>query len=196
MRALSLTLLLVGCSTSVPLERPVVLECDAAFDGARQGDACELEGECGAATEDGSLRHGAVCDSGTLLLSRIEETREDAVGPCPGEWHEESDAFVELAPAELGCIDVSFCNEILGGGASIRRAHVCQVSPALEANPGTTHGDCAMAVRDGADGDVCAGPFACLANRELDPGRYLPIVGWCDGGLLRLAASQTLIHGG
>ncbi|MCB9594051.1 MAG: hypothetical protein H6719_15060 [Sandaracinaceae bacterium] len=196
MRGLPLLVLMVGCAGSHPSDRPLIGDCEAAFVDARQGDPCALTGECGAASRDGATRDAAVCDSGALLRSRIEERVEGSVGPCPGTLDEESDTFLSLTPAELGCVDATFCTELLGGGVSLRRAHVCELGPVEAARDGVTHGDCATAVAEGDDGDACAGAFACIADRELAPGEFLPILGWCDGGVLRLAATQTLIHGG
>jgi len=194
-RLVLLALLLTGCSDSHDGDRPFVDSCDVAIAEGRVGDTCALVGECGQRDRTGDRRDAALCDSGALLAVDISERIETGVVPCPGEWHEESDAFVSFAPAGEACLDVSFCNEVVGGGTSLRVAQVCQVGPAMAANAASPQGDCGRAAADGADGDACAGAFACIADREIAPGDFLPVIAWCDGGILRLVPSQTVIHG-
>ena len=185
---------MVGCSGSHPLDRPVIGDCSAAFEIGQQNDPCSFAGEC--ATTDGSTRRGAVCANGLLLTGGISERIEAGSGACPGEWHGESDANVSFVATSTGCVEVTFCNELPGSGeTTLRIARLCQTNPTTVPPEGAPHTDCVEAVRAGADGDACAGELGCIANREITTERVLPIVGWCDAGVLRLAPSQTLIHG-
>lgn len=188
-------LLLAGCSDSHDGDRPFVDSCSVAFAEGRLGDACAFVGECGQRDRSGDRRDAALCDSGALLAADINERMETGVVPCPGDWHEESDAFVSFTTSGEACLDVTFCNEVVGGGTALRVAQVCQVGPAMSANPDSPQGDCPRAAADGDDADACAGSFACIADREIAPGGFLPVIAWCDAGVLRLAPSQTVIHG-
>jgi len=154
-----------------------------------------LVGECGTAVAGGETRRGAVCDGGSLLLARIEERFEDGMGPCAGSRDALSDAFVAFDARTQACVEVTFCNEVLGGGAALRVAEVCQIGAASGVGPGTLVTDCEMAVNEGTDGGPCSGTFGCFADRTIAPGDVLPVLAWCDAGLLRLAPSQTLIFG-
>lgn len=192
---LGVAALLAGCVGSHPLDRPVVGDCDTAFETGQEGDPCSFAGECATATDLGATRVGAVCANGLLLITRIEERTGSGAAPCPGERHEESDADVSFSPTGLGCIEVTFCNEIIGGATTLRIAEVCQVGARTNPPVGSPHTDCVSAVRTGSDGDACTGSFACFQNREIRGSDVLPILGWCESGLLRLAPTQTLIHG-
>jgi len=194
-RSALLALLIVGCSDSHDGERPFVDSCGVAIEQGRLGDDCALSGECGQRDRTGDRRDAALCDSGALIAADIRERTSSGSGPCPGEWHDESDAFVSFATVGEGCVEVTFCNEVVGGGTALRIAEVCQVGPAMAADPESPQGDCVRAAAEGTDGDACAGDFACIADREIAPGDFLPVIAWCDAGILRLAPSQTVIHG-
>ena len=187
--------ILLGCAGSHPSDRPQVSDCATAFATGQHGDPCLFEGECGTAEAGGASRRGAVCDGGSLLLARIEERSEDAVAPCPGTRDPTIDAFVSFAPTREACVEVTFCNELLGGGAALRIAEVCQIGAAPASAPGDPFTECADAVRRGVDADACSGSFACIEDRAIAPGDILPVVAWCDSGTLRLSPSQTLVLG-
>lgn len=187
--------LLEGCVGSHPADRPVVTDCDTAFATGQHGDPCAFAGECARALDGGARRNAAVCDGGSLLLVRIDEVREEGPGPCLGERFEEADADLSFEALGPGCVEVTFCNERVGGGAARRIAEVCQIGAASAASPGAPIADCLLAVTSGTDGDPCAGSFTCIADREIGGGDVLPILGFCEAGILRLAPSQALIHG-
>ena len=187
--------LVVGCVGSHPLERPLVVDCDTAFESGQQGDPCDFVGECAMAMDLGATRRAALCANASLLIARVEEREESGAAPCPGERHDESDADVSFVVSGVGCVEVTFCNELLGGATALRIAELCQIGARPGPAAGSPHESCTSAVREGTDGDACVGDFACIQVREISPGSVLPVVGWCDAGSLRLAPSQTLIHG-
>ena len=194
MRLWVIAVILAGCAGSHSLDRPLVTDCAAALEGGQQGDPCSFSGECGNRSADGRTRHAAVCDSGLLLRARVLERSASGAAPCAGVPDEESDALVLYSLAEGPCLTVTFCNETVGGTA-LRIAEICQIGAAPDPAPGAPHLDCAEAARSGGDGAACSGEFACLADREIAAGEILPVLAWCDRGTLRLAPTQTLIHG-
>lgn len=196
MRIAAFAVLLAGCVGSHPSDRPLVTDCTTALSSGQHGDPCELVGECGTSSDDGTSRRAALCDSGVLLLSRIEERSEDGVGPCAGVESVEADAFVSFLASGEACVEVTFCNDVLGGGAARRIAQVCQVGASSPTLAGPPLDACIRALETGTDGDPCMGGFACIGDRAIAMGDILPVLAWCDGAILRLAPSQTLIHGG
>lgn len=140
--------LLGGCGTTHPLDRPVVVNCETAFLSGQQGDPCTFAGECAISMDLGARRGAALCSNGLLRIVRIEEREESGAAPCLGERHEESDADVSFSPSGIGCIEVTFCNEIPGGATALRIAQVCQVGPRTEPPVGTPLRRSAAAVAD------------------------------------------------
>lgn len=186
-------ILLGGCfGESHTTDRPAVTDCTTATSMGQQRDPCTLADECGAV--EGDRLRSAVCDNGMLLTARIE-TNEAVVGStesCAGELVD--GARVELSPSGSGCVDAVVCTEGAGGN-EVRDMTLCQVGFTEIAGEGEPWTECAVAVREGVDGDPCSGGFACIADKTIGPAGVLPIVGWCDDGLLRLAPSQTLLLG-
>ena len=173
----------------------MVRDCATALDSGQHGDPCEFVGECGLGD---SSRRGAVCDNGVMLRVSIDETVTTGPLPCAGTFSAEAGAWLVLEPAGVGCLAVTMCTDE-GATAGIRTAQMCQ-SGAVAIDPsGIPATDCVAAVMGGDDGDACSGAFACVADRIIRThatgSDQLPVVGWCDAGVLRLAPSQTLFRG-
>lgn len=185
--------MLVGCTgESHTMDRPTVTDCSTATSSGLQGDPCVLDVECG--IDRGDALRSAVCDNGTLLTAVITEEPGTGDGPCEGTVVESAGVTVTYLPAERGCLDVQICLDD-GGAVTRRDAHICQNGLAPGADFGTPWEDCIEAVRRGADGDMCFGTFACIVDRSIGAAGLIPILGWCDAGVLRLTPSQTLLLG-
>lgn len=191
----ALALVLVGgCAGSHLQDRPLVRDCETALDSGQHGDPCEFIGECGRGDR---ARHGAVCDNGVMLRVSIDETITTGPLPCAGALSTEVGAWLVFEPVGA-CLDVTMCTDE-GATAGIRTARMCQVGAAAISPTGTPATDCVAAVIGGDDGDACSGSFACVADRiirtDATSSDQLPVIGWCDAGILRLAPSQTLFRG-
>ena len=187
-----------GClGDSHTTDRPTVTDCTTATRMGQQRDPCELSEECGAV--DGDRLRSAVCDNGVLLTASIETTNEvedprtgcGLTGRMPVPGADEG-TWIALVPLGSGCIEAVVCRE---GESTVRAMSLCQVGFTEMGNAGEPWTDCVTAVQGGVDGDPCSGTFACIADKSIGPAGVLPIIGWCDAGLLRLAPSQTLLLG-
>ncbi len=189
---LGLLALATACTgASHTTDRPTVTDCDVALEGGLHRDPCAFDVECGRVQGGSSLR-SAVCDDGVLLTAVIEQTERAAVAACAGAPVEAAGVTVAFEPAGLGCVDVEVCDDAAG---TVRDARVCQVGAVAGAGDGSPWAECELAVRMGADGDACAGSFACIVERSIGVPGIIPVLGWCDGGVLRLSPSQTLLFG-
>ncbi|HJL19566.1 MAG TPA: hypothetical protein RMH99_28140 [Sandaracinaceae bacterium LLY-WYZ-13_1] len=177
--------------------RPRWSDCDRALESADHMDECTFDGECGRNDGGPEVRRAALCANERLLLVEMVESSLPGAEDCSGTFSEEADAFLSLAPAEVGCLDVTLCSD----DAGVRRVALCQDGALLEPSEGVAAWTaCEDAVADGTDGDPCNFGGACMRSRVIrgsgaDVGT-LPVFGWCDAGILRLGPTQTALHAG
>lgn len=178
------------------MEAPVFTDCDALDDGIHM-DRCDFAWGTGCTlvnAEDTAayqVGHSAECADGDLLVTdSVVEAAPVATTDCDEPFEGAGGLRFDVAPTTHGCADVTFCGPGRPTDGLVRwTAQVCQSPP----GPARTREEGAWTTCDGLiaearDGEPCAGALVCAGDREVVGFDPLPLIAWCDAGVLRIAS--------